>query len=29
VAALPGEHKDETLIVADVGRNAFRQVEVS
>jgi ClpP class serine protease len=28
VAALPGEHKDETLILADVGRKALRQVEV-
>src|SRR5207248_6016573 len=27
VAALPGEHKDETLIMADVGRKALRQVE--
>src|SRR3954453_19195899 len=28
VAALPGEHKDETLDMADVGRKALRQVEV-
>jgi ClpP class serine protease len=28
VAALPGEHKDETLIMADMGRKALRQVEV-
>ncbi|HLB19686.1 MAG TPA: hypothetical protein VK613_11205 [Gaiellaceae bacterium] len=28
VAAMPGEHKDETLIMADVGRKALRQVEV-
>jgi Serine dehydrogenase proteinase len=28
VAALPGEHKRETLILADVGRKALRQVEV-
>jgi ClpP class serine protease len=27
VAAMPGEHKDETLIMADVGRKALRQVE--
>jgi ClpP class serine protease len=28
VAAMPGQHKDETLILADVGRKALRQVEV-
>ena len=28
VASLPGEHKDETLILANVGRKALRQVEV-
>jgi ClpP class serine protease len=28
VVALPGEHKDETLILANVGRKALRQVEV-
>ena len=28
VASLPGPHKDETLIMADVGRKALRQVEV-
>jgi ClpP class serine protease len=28
VAAMPGEHKDETLLMADVGRKALRQVEV-
>src|SRR6266850_6628111 len=28
VAAMPGEHKDETLLLADVGRKALRQVEV-
>jgi hypothetical protein len=27
VAALPVEHKDETQILADVGRKALRQVE--
>jgi ClpP class serine protease len=27
VVAMPGEHKDETLIMADVGRKALRQVE--
>jgi ClpP class serine protease len=28
VASLPGMHKDETLLLADVGRKALRQVEV-
>jgi hypothetical protein len=28
VAALPGAHKEETLLMADVGRKALRQVEV-
>jgi ClpP class serine protease len=28
VASLPGAHKDETLILANVGRKALRQVEV-
>jgi ClpP class serine protease len=28
VSALPGEHDDKTLILADVGRKALRQVEV-
>ena len=28
VAAMPGQHKDETLLMADVGRKALRQVEV-
>jgi ClpP class serine protease len=28
VAGLPGPHKDETLLLADVGRKALRQVEV-
>src|SRR4051794_16763532 len=28
VVSLPGAHKDETLILADVGRKALRQVEV-
>ncbi|MGZ4303030.1 MAG: SDH family Clp fold serine proteinase [Gaiellaceae bacterium] len=28
VASLPGMHKDETLILANVGRKALRQVEV-
>jgi ClpP class serine protease len=28
VASLPGVHKDETLILANVGRKALRQVEV-
>jgi ClpP class serine protease len=27
VVAMPGEHKDETLIMANVGRKALRQVE--
>jgi ClpP class serine protease len=27
VASMPGPHKDETLILADVGRKALRQVE--
>src|SRR5438093_11171091 len=28
VAEMPGQHQDETLIMADVGRKALRQVEV-
>jgi ClpP class serine protease len=28
VSTLPGEHDDKTLILADVGRKALRQVEV-
>jgi ClpP class serine protease len=28
VASMPGEHQDQTLILADVGRKALRQVEV-
>ena len=29
VAALPGRHSDETLLLADVGRKALRQVEAT
>src|SRR5581483_3643810 len=29
VAAMPGRHDDQTLILADVGRKALRQVEVA
>jgi ClpP class serine protease len=29
VAGLPGQHKDETLLMADIGRKALRQVEVA
>jgi ClpP class serine protease len=28
VASMPGEHQDQTLILADVGRKALREVEV-
>src|SRR5438477_8571503 len=28
VSTLPGDHDDQTLILADVGRKALRQVEV-
>jgi hypothetical protein len=28
VSRLPGRHDDQTLILADVGRKAIRQVEV-
>src|SRR3984893_9995373 len=29
VAALPGQHEDQTLLMADVGRKALRQVKVT